>query len=198
MAVANDRVTYHHGNLRAEALARAAQLAADGGTGAVSLRALARSLGVSPAALYHHFADKDALLTALAEHALAALDAALRHALAAAHDADATHRLVALGSGYMDFARAHPDAFRIVFDLRHGAAARSAGGPFELLQETVAALAPAGAATDRVQRAALAAWAFVHGLVALELQQAWRGNLATVAEALLRDFARALQVTYPQ
>lgn len=60
------RPTYHHGNLRAAALERAAQLAADGGTGALSLRQLARDLGVSPAALYRHFADKDALLDGLA------------------------------------------------------------------------------------------------------------------------------------
>lgn len=193
------RTTYHHGHLRAAALDRAAQLAADGGTGQLSLRALADALGVSPAALYRHFADKDALLAALAERALAALEAALRAALAQASATDPAARLVALGQGYLAFARAHPDAFRIVFELRRDAAGDPArAGPFALLLEVVAGLAPARAGAARVQRAALAAWAFVHGLAALESQHAWRGNLAAVAEELLRDYARALHATYPR
>lgn len=187
------RATYHHGNLRAAALDRAAQLAADGGTGQLSLRALAGALSVSPAALYRHFADKDALLAALAQRALAALDAALRAALARAPAADPAARLLALGRGYLDFAQAHPDAFRIVFELRHAPlAATAAGSPFALLGEVVAALAPPRADAERVQRAALGAWAFVHGLAALQLQNAWRGDLATVADALLSDYVRAL------
>ncbi|MFN7780609.1 MAG: WHG domain-containing protein [Betaproteobacteria bacterium] len=201
------RRAYHHGNLRAAALDRAAQLAADGGTGNLSLRALARDLAVSPAALYRHFADKDALLAALAERALAALHAALHGALAAAPVADAPARLVALGRGYLAFARAHPDAFRIVFELRHGAPAQRsdghrgeqpAGGPFALLRDVVGALAPPRAPAARIERAALSAWAFVHGLAALERQRAWRGDLATVADDLLRDYARALAASYPR
>ena len=197
--MSDPRPTYHHGNLRAAALDRAAQLAADGGTGSLSLRALARALAVSPAALYRHFADKDSLLAALAERALAALDLALRTALGEAPAADPAARLVALGRGYLAFARAHPDAFRIVFELRRDAARDPAqAGPFALLLQVVAALAPARAGAARVQRAALSAWAFVHGLAALESQHAWRGNLATVADDLLRDYARALAANYPK
>jgi AcrR family transcriptional regulator len=192
------RPTYHHGNLRAAALDRAAQLAANGGSGALSLRALARELGVSPAALYRHFAHKDALLDALAQRARAALEVALRQALEHEPSADPADRLAALGRGYLAFARAHPDAFRIVFELRRDAPPDPAqAGPYELLVEAVGALAPAGVEGPRVQRAALAAWAFVHGLAALESQHAWRGAIAGVAGGLLRDYAVGLRGCYP-
>ncbi|MCA3253287.1 MAG: TetR/AcrR family transcriptional regulator [Pseudomonadota bacterium] len=195
------RPTYHHGNLRAAALERAAQLAADGGTGALSLRQLARDLGVSPAALYRHFADKDALLDGLAQRALAALESAARDALARAggDQADAAERLAALGRGYLAFARAHPDAFRIVFELRPKAGRDPVeAAPYLLLLEAVTALAPPGADAARVRRAALAAWAFVHGLATLGAQQAWvAGEVAAAAEGLLRDYARGLRVGFP-
>lgn len=195
------RPTYHHGNLRAAALERAAQLAADGGTGTLSLRQLARDLGVSPAALYRHFADKDALLDGLAQRALAALESAARDALARAggDQADAAERLAALGRGYLAFARAHPDAFRIVFELRPKAGRDPVeAAPYLLLLEAVTALAPPGADAARVRRAALAAWAFVHGLATLGAQQAWvAGEVAAAAEGLLRDYARGLRVGFP-
>lgn len=195
-----ERPTYHHGNLRAAALERAAQLAADGGSGALSLRALARELGVSPAALYRHFAHKDALLDELALRARGALESALRQALEREPATDQAARLAALGRGYLAFARAHPDAFRIVFELRRDAAPDTAqAGPYALLVEVVGALAPAGAEQARVQRAALAAWAFVHGLAALESQHAWRGGtISAVADGLLRDYAAGLRGGYPR
>jgi hypothetical protein len=49
-----------------------------------------------------------------------------------------------------------------------------------------------------VRRAALAAWAFVHGLATLGAQQAWvAGEVAAAAEGLLRDYARGLRVGFP-
>lgn len=199
--IRTSRPTYHHGNLRAAALERAAQLAADGGSGALSLRQLARDLDVSPAALYRHFADKNALLEALAQRALAALESALRDALACegGTSADAAARLAALGRGYLAFARTHPDAFRIVFELRRNATRDPEEvTPYALLVDAVAALAPPGTDAARVQRAALGAWAFVHGLATLESQQAWvGGEIGAVADGLLRDYARGLRLGFP-
>jgi AcrR family transcriptional regulator len=192
------RSTFHHGNLYAAALDRAAQLAADSGTGSISLRELARDLGVSAGALYRHFSGKDALLGALAERAVAALDSEMRRALASAPESDPVARLTALGMGYLAFARAHPDAFRIVFELKREAASESAqAGPFALLVQTVTALAPPGADEARCLRAAVSAWAFVHGMAALESQHAWRGEIASVAEGLILNFSKALAATYP-
>ena len=57
---------YHHGNLRQSLLASSLQLLREGGVEALSLRKLAELSGVSRAAPYHHFADKQALLAAVA------------------------------------------------------------------------------------------------------------------------------------
>ena len=199
--ISSSRSHYHHGNLRAAALERAAQLAADGGSGALSLRGLARDLGVSPAALYRHFTDKGELLDALAQRALLALEAALREALAreAVAGGGAEERLAALGRGYLAFARAHPDAFRIVFELRRDAAqAPARAAPYALLLEAVTALAPPAADAPRVERAALAAWAFVHGLATLESQHNPVGDrIRAAADGLLLDYARSLRLGYP-
>ena len=75
---------YHHGNLRSELLEQAERVLADRGAGALSLRELAREIGVSHAAPRRHFADKQALLDALAEDGFDRLGAELRAALHAA------------------------------------------------------------------------------------------------------------------
>ena len=62
----NQAGTYHHGDLRAALLAEAAAMIAEGGAASVTMRAIGRRLGVSRAAAYRHFADKTALLVAVA------------------------------------------------------------------------------------------------------------------------------------
>ena len=113
----NPRETYHHGDL-AEALIDAAIAAvATGGPEALSLRALARTLGVSPGAPFRHFASKRALLTEVATRATDALSRAVEGALASA-PADPLEQLRAFGSAYLDWALSHPTHFRIVSDRR--------------------------------------------------------------------------------
>src|SRR5258706_536372 len=64
--MSQSKATYHHGNLR-PALARAAmELLEESGETALSLRAVARRAGVSPAAPYRHYADREALVSAIA------------------------------------------------------------------------------------------------------------------------------------
>src|SRR5665213_3923660 len=89
---------YHHGDLR-RALVDAARriLEAEGPT-ALSLRAVAREAGVSPAAPYHHFKDKAELLDAVADEGWQMLDAGMAKAKAAADPRD---KLTALGIAYV-------------------------------------------------------------------------------------------------
>ena len=61
-----DGSAYHHGDLRAALLAEAAAMIDEGGTSSVTMRAIGRRLGVSRSAPYRHFADKSALLVAVA------------------------------------------------------------------------------------------------------------------------------------
>jgi len=72
---------YHHGDLR-EALVRAALREAErGGPESISLKALARQLGVSQPAPYRHFADRDALLAAVTAEAFRQFNTVLRESM---------------------------------------------------------------------------------------------------------------------
>ena len=106
-------MSYHHGNLREALLRQAARVIADGGVEAVSLRGLARDLGVSHAAPRRHFADRRALLGALAgegfRRSLEAMEAGAREA-----GDDPIARYRALGRSYVRFACEDPAYFRAI------------------------------------------------------------------------------------
>jgi len=102
---------YHHGNLRAALVAAALKEIAKTGPEAFSLRNVARRAGVSAPAVYRHFADKDALLAAVAEECWDQIGAAIQAALAAAPD-DPLERFRATGIAYVTFAVEHPEHFR--------------------------------------------------------------------------------------
>ncbi len=106
-------MAYHHGNLREALLQRAAEVIAERGVEAVSLRGLARDLGVSHAAPSRHFPDRRALLSELAKDAFRrSVEAMNAGADAAGPDPVARYR--ALGRSYVRFAREHPACFRVI------------------------------------------------------------------------------------
>ena len=163
---------YHHGDLRRALLDAAAAVLADAGVAALSLRDLARRVGVSAAAPYHHFANKAALVDALAEDMMARLDGALADAAARATDPLAQAR--AVGVAYVQFAVAHPDGFRLAFRPELGTpVAELIGGDDAVPAEEPgfrhlwAAVTALGFSGDERADAALSAWALVHGLAAL-------------------------------
>src|SRR5438309_11953745 len=80
MPGAQTRTSYHHGALREELIAACVALIEAEGIGAVSLRRVAREAGVSPGAPYHHFADRSALLAAIALQGYQLLEPQLRQA----------------------------------------------------------------------------------------------------------------------
>ncbi len=157
---------YHHGDLRRVLVRRALAVLERDGADALSLRALAREADVSHAAPYNHFADKDALLAALAAEGFRRFTAAMTEAAAAAPAAP----LAAIGAAYVAFAHAHPALFRLMFGralARAGAnseLAAAARAAYAMLAETLRGdpTRTAGAPED-----ALAAWALVHGLATL-------------------------------
>src|SRR5271154_4409043 len=102
--------TYQHGDLK-EALVQAGlQLLTEGGGEGLSLRAAALLAGVSHAAPYRHFADKDALVAAIAERGFRLLTRSMNDEVARAARAhvQVRARLRAAGAGYVRFALAHP------------------------------------------------------------------------------------------
>jgi len=172
--------TYHHGDLRAACLRAALELLEEGGATALSLRAVARRAGVSAAAPYRHYADREALVSAVA--AVGYRELAER--LAAAHPAPSTpEQLASVGVAYVEFALEQPALFRMMFgepcdrDNEERVAATAAVSLY--LREIVARCFP------RADPEALAPaiWALVHGLAFLHLD----GKLDASTPAAVAD-----------
>jgi AcrR family transcriptional regulator len=106
--------TYHHGNLAHALVEAALKLVEHGGAEAVSLRDLAQSLGVSRAAPYRHFADRDVLLATVAARGFEDLNALYETALAGPGNGRA--RLRAAGRAFFDFATGRPGLYRLMFE----------------------------------------------------------------------------------
>ena len=110
-------MSYHHGNLRAELLAQAEKVVAAGGVDALSLRSLAREIGVSHAAPSRHFPDRHALLDALAAEGFRRLDLDLRRASRGAESFE--DRLEATAHAYVRFAGLHPALLELMLARKH-------------------------------------------------------------------------------
>jgi AcrR family transcriptional regulator len=117
--VAGDRKAYHHGNLRQTLLEAAYRLVDLEGVDALSMRALARAVGVSSAAPFRHFPDRQALLTAVADRAAGELGRALDEA--ADGCADALTQFRAISVAYVRFAAEHPALFDLMHEQEAGA-----------------------------------------------------------------------------
>ena len=168
--------TYYDGDLRRDLLDTALELVAQEGPSAVSLRSLARRLGVSHAAPANHFPDKASLFTAIAIEGFRLLAAAIEDgARRLGPDATAGQRFRAAGHAYTSFAIAHPAHFAVMWqrDLLHQddpELAAAGDTTFELLLEGVRdAQAEGWAAGSEPQTVAYLAWSVVHGLAALWL-----------------------------
>lgn len=108
---------YHHGKLREALLARATEIIEDVGVEGLSLRQLARDLGVSHAAPGKHFRDKQALLDGLALDGFRSMNARITAASEAAGDHRA--RFVRIARAYVDFAVSHPVLLAVMHSTKH-------------------------------------------------------------------------------
>ena len=165
---------YHHGNLRPALLEAALGLVAEEGTATLSLRAVARAAGVSRAAPYHHFADKEALLAAVKQHGFDQLVACMETEVPT--DGPRLDRLEACGQAYIRFAVANPELYRLMFGERtfdaeaYPELANSGRCTFQLLLDQV--IGAQGDGTFRPGdplKIALSIWAGVHGITMLLL-----------------------------
>jgi len=166
-------VAYHHGNLRQVLLDAAAEAIEEDGLAALSLRALARKIGVSHGAPARHFPDKAALLTALATEALERFQSALREA--AEQGDSALERYRAMGRCYVRFAIENPAHFHIMTRPEFYSAgdedfSRGYQEVFDTIREAAAAAQrESGGAGLDPQAFLIATWATVHGLATLWL-----------------------------
>jgi AcrR family transcriptional regulator len=194
-AAAPPRETYRHGDLRQALITAGLELAREGGPDAVVLREATRRVGVSPNAAYRHFADRRALLTAVAAGAQGLVaDSMLARVAEQSPDDPATaarDRLRAVGEGYLRFAREQPGLFRAAFtvpdDLSNSGSPAKAGAagltPFQILSATLDQLESAGVLpSERRAGAELHAWSAVHGLGMLIIDGPLRGLTAEMMD----------------
>src|SRR5687767_14263531 len=106
---------YQHGNLRDALVQAGLKLLSEGGVAGLSLRAAAQLAGVSHAAPYRHFKDKDALVAAIAERGFRLLSASIRAEEQRAGGTAVPDRLRAQGQGYVKFALEHPGYLQVIF-----------------------------------------------------------------------------------
>jgi AcrR family transcriptional regulator len=178
---------FHHGNLRAVLLDEAQAVLRERGVNALSLRELAREAGVSHAAPRKHFADRDALLDAVAERGFIRLADRLRDA--AAQQPDFRSALHATASAYIEFAAAEPAVLDLMFaakvDSPSEAIRRAVTNHLETLLSISARGVDCGAyAAADVERLTLVLSASVQGIGALVTSR--RITLAQ-SEALIDD-----------
>jgi AcrR family transcriptional regulator len=171
--------SYHHGDLRNALLEASARLIGAQGVEAFSLREAAREVGVSPNAAYRHFADKDALLGAVAADGFGKMAATMERLAAKVTAAPGTaeHAIAvfaAVGQGYVEFAVAHPAYFRVMFGPWMGEAGCQATvgpsgcDPHTLLVKALDALVATKVITPEAREGAeIFGWAAVHGLASL-------------------------------
>lgn len=190
----DEQKPYHHIDLKNSLVAAGLAILAEQGVNELNLRAVARRARVSHAAPYRHFADKEALIVAIAEDGFRRLGEQLQAAKDAVVDGART-QLTAVGYVYIAFAVEQPDSFRLMFS--HIIAHREqylelcalAKACFQLLQSIIEAGQVSGefAAADSVELTK-SVWSMLHGLASLlvEGQFAEDGEDAQAQEKTIR------------
>jgi AcrR family transcriptional regulator len=181
--------TYHHGDLRAALVRAALELLEESGESELSLRATARRAGVSPSAPYRHYADREALVSAVA--AVGYME--LLQRLAAVHPAPGTPQEIGdIAVEYVHFALDRPALFRAMFgescddDNAERVAAVAA------ISQYVLAIAQRLSVDSDVDALATALWAMVHGLAFLHLDGKLDARPRAAVDVRVRAAAHAL------
>jgi len=184
---------YHHGNLKEALLQAALGLIAEKGAAGFTFADAARMAGVSPAAPYRHFRDRDELLSSIAQRGFEQFEAALN----AAWDDGRPDTLTAferVGKAYLKFAREEPSFYSAMFEsglsIEVNPALQAAGerafGIIRAAAERLAALAPPGVARPPALMMALHIWSMSHGIASLFARgDGARRKLPMTAEDLL-------------
>jgi AcrR family transcriptional regulator len=179
--------TYHHGDLRDALVQAALREAEQGGPEAISIKALAKKLGVSQPAPYRHFADREALLAAVTAEAFRQFTAFLRDSVSRPSKRS---KLSRLAQATLGFGLQRNGIYRLMFASRIMACASKDSELHSAATETFALLldaleAPAVGLLR--ERYALQLWAALHGVVMLAEQGLLTGQVAGVSREQLVD-----------
>lgn len=183
MSTFEESPRYHHGDLRRSLIAGGLVLLEEKGAAALGLREIARLVGVSAAAPYRHFADRKALLEAVAAEGFRQFTLAMEKA---AEGQPEDKQLEIMAFAYVRFALEQPALFRLMFS--------SELHPYrdpDLREQADAAYATIAVAAAREDKSApgevaVMCWSFVHGLALLVLEEQILGVSAGNADALVR------------
>jgi len=179
---------YHHGDLRDALVQAALQQVEQAGPEAVSIKALAKQLGVSQPAPYRHFADREALLAAVTAEAFRQFSAGLRESI---RKPSRRSKLSRLAQATLTFGLRRNGIYRLMFASRimacaakgselHNAATETFGLVLEALEAPAVGLLR--------ERHALQIWAALHGVVMLAEQGLLTGQVARITrEELVED-----------
>src|SRR5438874_598394 len=162
--------TYHHGDLRDALVQAALQDAEQGGPEAISLKALAKKLGVSQPAPYRHFADRETLLEVVTEEAFRQLNAVIVEAIG---KPSKQSKLSRFAQATLSFGLRRNGIYRLMFASRTMACAQKGSELHSAALETFALLLEALEAPAigfLRERSALQVWAALHGVVMLAEQ----------------------------
>ncbi len=175
-AIVPDKKNYHHGDLRAALIQSALKIISKEGIQELSLRKVAKLAGVSHAAPYAHFTDKETLLAAVAEEGYLLFADSLRAGMAT--EKKPWDQLVACGVAYVDFAHSHSDYFSLMFgeqitSYEKFPSLKAAGdSAYAVLTEAVLAGQNAKVILPGPPDFyAVACWSIVHGLALICAQQ---------------------------
>jgi AcrR family transcriptional regulator len=175
---------YHHGDLRRALLQAAVRTIRTHGVDGLTLRSVGSALGVSRTALYRHFTDKAALLSAVAAEGFRMLRSELERAWN--EHGQGREGFEAMGVAYVRFAVEHPSHYRVMFGADISEAgnpelAQEGAGAFQVLVDSLAAQQRAGLVrADNPHQMALFVWANVHGIAMLAIDRRLEHQPATV------------------
>ena len=166
---------YHHGDLRRALLQAAVRAIHTHGVDGLTLRQVGSTLGVSRTALYRHFADKSALLSAVAAEGFRTL----RLELVEAWEKGGRGRggFEVMGAAYVQFAVTHPSHYRVMFSADVTSASsheltQEGAGAFQVLVDSLIAQQEDGLIRrDDPMQMALFVWANVHGIAMLAIDR---------------------------
>ena len=192
-----DVKAYHHGNLRAELLRTAVDLAREEGPSGVVLREVARRAGVSHNAAYRHYADREELLVATAEAGQDELSRAMANRAARVRGGDpadrSVRRLREIGKAYVLFAVREPGLFATAFAATVERPSDQPG-PYELLSTALDEMVACGTLSPaRREGAEVACWSAVHGFALLHIDGPLKDVPARERDRQLEAMLDALQ-----
>jgi AcrR family transcriptional regulator len=196
------RRAYHHGNLRRALLDEALVTIRANGVDGLTLREIGTRLGVSRTALYRHFADKRALLSAVATEGFRTLREQLVRAWEEGGGGRGPAAFQAMGVAYVQFAVASPAHYRVMFggfvdtQAPDPELAAEGEGAFQALVDAVVALRHAGVVRDddTVLLVSRFVWAVVHGvaMLAIDGQLPEPGSVEELMRYALERLASAI------